>query len=154
MRPRWHIFGNSEVVLDPVCQSRSSCLSSKTLELPTSKEAWLSNDRLLLEEVANTRSNKRRFAFQTFTETPTTTPSTLGFGISHQPHEGGGWCEMWCEIRWHTFRHFCGGYSACGKSATSARSRGLPVAILLVRRSSTEINGTSTLPIFTKTRFL
>ena len=47
-------------------------MSSKTLELPTSKEAWLSNDRLLLEEVANTRSNKRRFAFQTFTETPTT----------------------------------------------------------------------------------
>ena len=89
MRPRWHIFGNSEVVLDPVCQSRSSCLSSKTLELPTSKEAWLSNDRLLLKEVANTRSYKRRFAFQTFTEIPTTTPSTLGFGISHQPHEGG-----------------------------------------------------------------
>ena len=89
MRPRWHIFGNSEVVLDPVCQSRSSCLSSKTLELPTSKEAWLSNDRLLLKEVANTRSKKRRFMFQTSTETPTNTPSTLGFGITHQPHEGG-----------------------------------------------------------------
>jgi len=35
------------------------------------------------------RSKKRTFAFQTFTETPTTTPSTLGFGITHQPHEGG-----------------------------------------------------------------
>ena len=35
------------------------------------------------------RSKKRRFAFQTFTETPTTTPSTLGFGISHQPHGRG-----------------------------------------------------------------
>ena len=28
------------------------------------------------------------FAFETFTETPTT-PSTLGFGITHQLHEGG-----------------------------------------------------------------
>jgi hypothetical protein len=35
------------------------------------------------------RSKKWRFAFQTFTETPATTPSTLGFGITHQPHEGG-----------------------------------------------------------------
>jgi hypothetical protein len=35
------------------------------------------------------RSKKQRFAFQTFTETPTTTPSILRFGISHQPHEGG-----------------------------------------------------------------
>ena len=35
------------------------------------------------------RSKKQCFAFQTFTETPTTTPSTLGFGITHQPHEGG-----------------------------------------------------------------
>ena len=34
-------------------------------------------------------SKKWRFAFQTFTETPATTPSTLGFGITHQPHEGG-----------------------------------------------------------------
>ena len=34
-------------------------------------------------------SKKRRFAFQTFTESPTTTPSLLGFGITHQPHEGG-----------------------------------------------------------------
>jgi hypothetical protein len=32
------------------------------------------------------RSKKPHFAFQTFTETPTTTPSTLGFGITHQPH--------------------------------------------------------------------
>jgi len=35
------------------------------------------------------RSKKRRFAFQTFTETPTTPPSIQGFGITHQPHEGG-----------------------------------------------------------------
>ena len=35
------------------------------------------------------RSKKRRFAFQTFTETPATAPSILGFGITHQPHEGG-----------------------------------------------------------------
>ena len=35
------------------------------------------------------RSKKQCFAFQTFTETPTTTPSILGFGITHQPHEGG-----------------------------------------------------------------
>jgi hypothetical protein len=35
------------------------------------------------------RSKKQRFAFQRFTETPTATPSTLGFGITHQPHEGG-----------------------------------------------------------------
>ena len=34
-------------------------------------------------------SKKRRFAFQTFTETSATTPSTLCFGITHQPHEGG-----------------------------------------------------------------
>ena len=34
-------------------------------------------------------SKKRRFAFQTFTETPGTTPPILGFGITHQPHEGG-----------------------------------------------------------------
>jgi hypothetical protein len=51
------------------------------------------------------RSNYRRFAFQTFTETPAATPSILGFGITHQPHEGGGWCEMWCEIHRHTLRH-------------------------------------------------
>jgi hypothetical protein len=36
-----------------------------------------------------TCSKKQRSAFQTITETPTTTPSMLGFGISHQPHEGG-----------------------------------------------------------------
>ena len=41
------------------------------------------------EMVPHTRSKKRRFAFQTFPETPATTPATLGFGISHQPHEGG-----------------------------------------------------------------
>ena len=35
------------------------------------------------------RSKKQRFAFQTFTETPADTPSTLGCGITHQPHEGG-----------------------------------------------------------------
>ena len=35
------------------------------------------------------RSKKWRFAFQTCTETPADTPSTLGFGITHQPHEGG-----------------------------------------------------------------
>ena len=35
------------------------------------------------------RSKKWRFAFQTCTETPATTPSILGFGISHHPHEGG-----------------------------------------------------------------
>jgi hypothetical protein len=35
------------------------------------------------------RSKKQRFAFQTFTETPATTPSILGFEITHQPHEGG-----------------------------------------------------------------
>jgi hypothetical protein len=35
------------------------------------------------------RSKKRRFAFQTFTETPVITPPALGFGITHQPHEGG-----------------------------------------------------------------
>ena len=35
------------------------------------------------------RSKKRRFAFQTFPETPTTTPSALGFGMTHQSHEGG-----------------------------------------------------------------
>jgi hypothetical protein len=29
---------------------------------------------------------KRRFAFQTFTEAPAATPSTLVFGIKHQPH--------------------------------------------------------------------
>jgi len=34
-------------------------------------------------------SKKLRFAFQTFTETPANTPSTLGFGMTHQPHEGG-----------------------------------------------------------------
>ncbi len=34
-------------------------------------------------------SKKCRFAFQTFTENPATTPSTLGFGSTHQPHEGG-----------------------------------------------------------------
>ena len=34
-------------------------------------------------------SKKWRFAFQTFTETPAATPSILGFGITHQPHEGG-----------------------------------------------------------------
>ena len=27
--------------------------------------------------------------FQTFTKTPAATPSTLVFGITHQPHEGG-----------------------------------------------------------------
>jgi len=53
---------------------------------------------------------KRGFAFQTFTETAATTPSILGFGISHQPHEGGGWCEMWCEIRRHTMLHLSTGY--------------------------------------------
>jgi hypothetical protein len=35
------------------------------------------------------RSKKRHFAFQTFTETPTNIPSIQGFGITHQPHEGG-----------------------------------------------------------------
>jgi hypothetical protein len=53
----------------------------------------------------NSRSKNRRFAFQTFTETPANTPSILEFGITHQPHEGGGWCEMWREIRRHTLRH-------------------------------------------------
>jgi hypothetical protein len=37
----------------------------------------------------HTCSKKQRSAFQTITETPTTTPSMLGFGITHQPHEGG-----------------------------------------------------------------
>jgi hypothetical protein len=32
------------------------------------------------------RSKKQRFAFQTFTETPTNIPSIQGFGITHQPH--------------------------------------------------------------------
>ncbi|MDA3038668.1 MAG: hypothetical protein O3C27_03905 [Actinomycetota bacterium] len=32
-----------------------------------------------------TTFQKRSFAFQTFNETPAKTPSTLGFGISHQP---------------------------------------------------------------------
>ena len=35
------------------------------------------------------RSKKHTYAFQTFTETPTNTPSIQGLGISHQPHEGG-----------------------------------------------------------------
>ena len=35
------------------------------------------------------RSKKQCFAFQTVTENPTATPSILGFGITHQPHEGG-----------------------------------------------------------------
>ena len=35
------------------------------------------------------RSKKRRIAFQTFIETPATAPPILGFGITHQPHEGG-----------------------------------------------------------------
>jgi hypothetical protein len=35
------------------------------------------------------RSKKQRSAFQTFTETPTTRPSTLGFGITHQPQGSG-----------------------------------------------------------------
>jgi len=35
------------------------------------------------------RSKKRRFAFQTFTETSAATPSTMGVGITHQPHGGG-----------------------------------------------------------------
>ena len=39
--------------------------------------------------VPHTRSKKRRFAFQTFTETTATAPSTLGFGITHHHHEGG-----------------------------------------------------------------
>ena len=39
--------------------------------------------------VPHPRSKKWCFAFQTFTETPPTTPSILGFGITHQPHEGG-----------------------------------------------------------------
>ena len=39
-------------------------------------------------------SKKLRFAFQTFTETPANTPSTLGFGISHQPHEGGDGAKL------------------------------------------------------------
>ena len=39
--------------------------------------------------VPHPRSKKQRFAFQTFTENPTATPSILGFGITHQPHEGG-----------------------------------------------------------------
>ena len=39
--------------------------------------------------VPHTRSKKWRFAFQTCNETPATTPSILGFGITHQPHEGG-----------------------------------------------------------------
>jgi hypothetical protein len=59
----------------------------------------------ILTHATYTRSKKWRFAFQTFTETPTITPSTMEFGITHQPHEGGGWCEMWCEIRRHTLRH-------------------------------------------------
>ena len=37
----------------------------------------------------HSRSKKWRFAFQTFTESPAATPSILGFGITHQPHEGG-----------------------------------------------------------------
>ena len=65
---------------------------------------------LLSQSGMSARSKKWRFAFQTFNETPTTTPSTLGFGITHQPHEGGGWCEMWCEIRRHTLRHQGQGY--------------------------------------------
>ena len=39
--------------------------------------------------VPHARSKKWRFAFQRITETPTTTPSRLGFGNTHQPHEGG-----------------------------------------------------------------
>ena len=35
------------------------------------------------------RSKKWRFAFQRFTETQAKTPSILGCGITHQPHEGG-----------------------------------------------------------------
>jgi hypothetical protein len=54
---------------------------------------------------------------------------------------------MWCEIRRQTSRHLSKGYSPFGKSATSAMSRGRPVANLLVQRSSTEMNGTWTFPI-------
>jgi hypothetical protein len=44
------------------------------------------------------RSKKRHFAFQTFTETPAATPSTLGFGITHQPHEGGDGAKCGAKI--------------------------------------------------------
>ena len=44
------------------------------------------------------RSKKRRFAFQTFTETSAEIASILRLEITHQPHGGGGWCEMWREI--------------------------------------------------------
>jgi hypothetical protein len=43
----------------------------------------------MLSHAVRTRSKKQRFAFQTFTETPATTPSIQGSEISHQPHEGG-----------------------------------------------------------------
>lgn len=35
------------------------------------------------------RGNGKSFAFQTFTETPATTPTILGLGITHQPHGSG-----------------------------------------------------------------
>jgi len=55
-------------------------------------------------------SKKRHFAFQTFTETPTITPSTLGFGITHQPHEGGDGAK--CGAKFAATPHviYIGGY--------------------------------------------
>ena len=37
-------------------------------------------------------------------------------------YEGGGWCEMWCEIRRHTLRHLYRGYwSALGEKLSVSR---------------------------------
>jgi hypothetical protein len=47
--------------------------------------------------VPHMRSKKQRFAFQTFTETPVATPSTLWFGITHHPHEG--WDGAKCSAK-------------------------------------------------------
>ena len=38
-------------------------------------------------------------------------------------YEGGGWCEMWCEIRQHTLRHLDRGYWSALRVERMRRNR-------------------------------
>ena len=73
------------------------------------------------------RSKKRRFAFQTFTETPATTPSTLGCGITHQPHEGGDGAK--CGAKFAATPHVIIGKASATHPQSQNKPRGTQMAL-------------------------
>jgi hypothetical protein len=77
MQNRRHLYAS---------ESRLSGWNSSNKLYPTTDLGSVGIHEYELDLLNKSVPKKRRFAFQTFTQAPATTPSTLGFGITHQPH--------------------------------------------------------------------